>query len=65
MALMKWIGLLLAAVAWSAGWVGAVEAAPPNIVWIVIDDMSPHMGCYGERTIETPRIDGLASRAVR
>ena len=62
---MKWIGLLLAAVAWSAGWVGAVEAAPPNIVWIVIDDMSPHLGCYGERTIETPRIDGLASRGVR
>jgi arylsulfatase A-like enzyme len=35
------------------------------VVWIVIDDMSPHFGCYGERLIETPRIDALASRGLR
>jgi len=62
---MKWIGLLLAVVWGSGAWGGEVVAAPPNIVWIVIDDMSPHFGCYGERTIETPHIDRLASRGVR
>ncbi len=49
-------------------WVGHPcdsSAAPkkskrPNIVWICAEDMSAHMGCYGERTIETPNIDRLA-----
>jgi arylsulfatase A-like enzyme len=62
---MKWVWNLLAAVVWGGVWVSAVRAAPPNIVWIVIDDMSPHWGCYGERLIETPHIDGLAARGLR
>lgn len=33
----------------------------PNIVWIVIEDMSTHFSCYGEKTISTPHIDKLAS----
>jgi arylsulfatase A-like enzyme len=33
----------------------------PNIVWIVVEDMSEHWSCYGETTIQTPNIDKLAS----
>ena len=33
----------------------------PNILWIVVEDMSPHWSCYGETTIRTPNIDRLAS----
>ncbi|MHC4639287.1 MAG: sulfatase-like hydrolase/transferase [Planctomycetota bacterium] len=36
----------------------------PNILWIMVEDMSPHMGCYGETTIETPNIDRLAAEGV-
>lgn len=36
----------------------------PNILWIVIDDMSANFGCYGETTIETPEVDQLASEGV-
>ena len=32
----------------------------PNIVWIVVEDMSEHWSCYGETTIQTPNIDKLA-----
>ncbi|MCF8379017.1 MAG: sulfatase-like hydrolase/transferase [Bacteroidales bacterium] len=32
----------------------------PNILWIVIEDMSEHWSCYGETTIQTPNIDKLA-----
>lgn len=39
---------------------GAVPATRPNILWFVVDDMSPNFGCYGETTIETPHIDRLA-----
>lgn len=37
----------------------------PNILWIVAEDMSPHFGCYGETTIETPNVDKLAAEGVR
>ena len=36
----------------------------PNILWIVIDDMSPNFSCYGETTIETPEVDQLAAEGV-
>lgn len=39
-------------------------AARPNIVWLVAEDMSPHFGCYGEKTIETPNVDMLAANGV-
>jgi len=43
---------------------GADEARP-NILWIVVEDASPHIGCYGEKTIRTPNLDRLARRGVR
>jgi arylsulfatase A-like enzyme len=33
----------------------------PNILWITVEDMSPHWSCYGEKTIKTPNIDRLAA----
>lgn len=38
---------------------------PPNILWIVVEDASPHVGCYGETTIATPHIDRLARDGLR
>lgn len=37
----------------------------PNIVWIVVDDMSPNLGCYGEKTIQTPNLDRMAREGIR
>ncbi|WP_152050653.1 sulfatase family protein [Tautonia marina] len=37
----------------------------PNVLWIIAEDMSPHFGCYGESTIETPNVDRLAAEGVR
>ena len=37
----------------------------PNIVWIFVDDMSANFSCYGEKTIETPRVDALAREGTR
>ena len=37
----------------------------PNILWIVAEDASPHLGCYGERSIKTPNLDLLAAEGVR
>ena len=42
-----------------------LEAAPPNIVIILADDMGySDLGCYGGE-IATPNLDGLAKNGVR
>ena len=38
----------------------AAEGQPPNIVWIIVDDMSAHFSAYGETRIKTPHVDRLA-----
>lgn len=37
----------------------------PNILWIIVDDMSANFSCYGETLISTPHLDGLAADGVR
>lgn len=37
----------------------------PNFVWIIAEDISPHLGCYGEELVHTPAIDMLAENGVR
>ena len=47
----------------------AIAAPPaqdlPNVVWIIVEDMSANFGCYGETTIKTPSVDRLAAEGVR
>ena len=43
----------------------AGAAQRPNIVWIVVDDMSAHFSCYGEKLIETPHVDRMAREGTR
>lgn len=37
----------------------------PNILWIIVDDMSAEFSCYGETLINTPNVDELASRGLK
>ena len=44
----------------------AVSAAErPNILWISCEDISPHLGCYGDPFAKTPSLDRLAEEGVR
>src|SRR5206468_2387621 len=44
---------------------GAVEAAQPNIVVILADDLGAvDLGCYGADLHETPRLDQFAKESV-
>jgi len=36
-----------------------------NILWLSVEDMSPHLNCYGDSTVPTPNIDKLANEGVR
>ena len=40
-------------------------SAQPNVIWFVIDDMSPSFGCYGETLIQTPAVDKLAAEGTK
>lgn len=37
----------------------------PNILWISCEDISPHLGCYGDSTARTPNLDHLAKEGIR
>lgn len=40
------------------------QAAERNIVFIITDDESPTLGCYGDRVAKTPAIDRIAADGV-
>lgn len=37
----------------------------PNILWIVAEDLSPYLGCYGDANAITPNLDKLATEGTR
>ncbi len=40
-------------------------AEPPNIIWLVSEDNSPFLGCYGDSFAVTPNLDKMAAEGVR
>jgi uncharacterized sulfatase len=43
----------------------SAENAKPNVLFVVVDDLNMHVGCYGNQVVQTPNIDRLAARGVR
>ncbi len=41
------------------------DEAKPNVVWIIVDDMSANFSCYGERAVQTPNVDRMAREGLR
>ena len=59
----------------TSGYLASAKSAPagasskpvdtrPNILWITCEDLSPHLGCYGDKTVPTPNLDRLAREGV-
>ncbi len=42
----------------------AVAETRPNVVWIVVEDMSCHFSYQGEPLVHTPNVDRLAKEGV-
>src|SRR5918993_3978283 len=49
----------------TAAAVAQQPAKPHNILWLSVEDMSPWLACYGDKTAPTPNIDRLAREGVR
>ncbi len=43
----------------------AEKADRPNVLWITAEDMSAHLGCYGDEYAYTPNLDRLAEKGIR
>src|SRR6478672_8674405 len=66
MRLWRSLYFLLAVTAVLSGFGGQSRAAEkPNVLLILVDDLKPTLGCYGEAQAKTPNIDKLASRGMR
>ena len=61
---MKKIITFLALI-FSTGLQAAEPATRPNILWIIVDDMSANFSSYGERIIQTPHVDRLAREGTK
>ncbi|MBM4062291.1 MAG: sulfatase [Planctomycetes bacterium] len=47
--------------------VARAQAPEPrlDVVWLVVEDLSPWLACYGDPTVPTPYLDRLAAESVR
>ncbi len=43
----------------------AASKPPPNIILIVAEDMSAHLGAFGDSVAQTPHLDKLAKSSIR
>ncbi len=41
-----------------------VQNAKPNVLFIVVDDLKPELGCYGSTAVKSPNINALAKSAT-
>ncbi len=41
-----------------------LESKKPNVLFIVVDDLRPELGCYGASLVNSPNIDRLAKQSV-
>lgn len=63
---LVWVGGVFALASNSArGETNGTAGERPNVLWISVEDMSPNLGCYGDRQARTPRIDAFAKEGVR
>ena len=59
------VKLLLACVMLASPRLVDAAARPPNILWIMLDDLRPDaLGCYGQPWANTPNMDRIAARGV-
>ena len=52
-------------IGWMLTCVGGQAGDRPNVLMILVDDLKPALGCYGDVVARTPHLDRLAGRSLR
>ena len=58
------LAVLLGAAAAAASSKKKQKKKPVNVLWLLVDDLRPQLGAYGQRETQTPRLDALAREGV-
>lgn len=37
----------------------------PNVLYVILEDIGPNLGCYGEPLVKTPTLDAIAAQGIR
>lgn len=60
------IGIAVCAAIWiRPAFAEGAKDRRPNILWILAEDISTNLGCYGDANAHTPHLDAFAQQAVR
>lgn len=61
-----WLGLVLSSVCVALGSETQANSTTDalNILLIIVDDLRPSLGCYGDKLVRSPNIDQLASHSL-
>jgi len=63
---LKAVGLATAVIAMPGRLpAGQKQDRRPNILWILSEDISPELSCYGTQGVQTPNLDRLAGQGIR
>lgn len=46
-------------------WTGLGAPERPNILWLIAEDLGPHLSCYETAEVSTPNLDRMAREGVR
>ena len=58
-------GNVVFAVLTGAALISPLAVGKPNVLLILVDDLKPALGCYGDSAARTPSMDALARRGMR
>ncbi len=61
----KWLALAVVCLPATSALARDGKSSRPNVLWITCEDISPNLGCYGDRYARTPRLDQFAAQGVR
>ncbi|MEQ9443456.1 MAG: hypothetical protein RIG62_30735 [Cyclobacteriaceae bacterium] len=53
----KWLLIgILALASFGSGFQAEKSTSPPNVLFIMVDDLRPQIGCYGYEDMKTPNM---------